>query len=103
VHTTHTANTHKTHKHQKTISNTNTLRVFTSNVRGIVKNWDSLSQVNLDKYDILLLQGAQAKMANKFFCLKSNVCKQTSQFMKIFVEKRLMLSLNPNLAFKTSN
>jgi len=29
--------------------------VFTSNVRGIVKNWDSFLQVNLDKYDILLL------------------------------------------------
>ncbi len=29
--------------------------MFTSNVQRIVKNWDSLSQVNLNKYDILLL------------------------------------------------
>ncbi len=31
------------------------LRVLTSNVRGVIKNWDSIKQLNLDNYDILLL------------------------------------------------
>ena len=30
------------------------LQIFTSNVRGIVKNWDKLSQINFDNYDLLL-------------------------------------------------
>ncbi len=51
----------------------------------------------------LHIQGAQAKMANEKICVKFNICKQTSQFMKFFVEKRLMLSLNPHLVFKTQN
>ena len=30
------------------------LRVLTSNVRGVIKNWDSIKQLNLNNYDILL-------------------------------------------------
>ena len=30
------------------------LRIFNSNVRGILKNWNSIKQIELDKYDILL-------------------------------------------------
>ena len=30
------------------------IRVFTSNVRGIVNNWDAIKQINLKQYDILL-------------------------------------------------
>ncbi len=49
------------------------------------------------------VQGAKAKMANDKIGLKFNIYKISSQFPKFFVEKRLMLSLNPNLAFKTPN
>ena len=30
------------------------LRIFSSNVRGIVNNWDAIKQIKLDQYDILL-------------------------------------------------
>ncbi len=55
----------------------------------------------MKKVNTILIQGAQAKMANDKICLKFNIYKKTSQFTKFFVEKRLMLSFNPNLAFKT--
>ena len=32
-----------------------TIRVFTSNVRGVVKNWDAIKKINLKDYDIILL------------------------------------------------
>lgn len=53
MHTTHT-----TTQTPNTISNNltlNTLRVFTTNVRGLIKNWNGLKQLNLDNYDIILL------------------------------------------------
>ncbi len=49
--------------HIITISNTQTssirrqrsnIRVFTSNVRGVIKNWDAIKQIKQSKYDILL-------------------------------------------------
>ncbi len=33
---------------------TQSLRIFTSNVRGIVKNWKTIKQIKLENYDILL-------------------------------------------------
>ena len=53
MHTTHT-----TTQTPNTISNNltlNTLRVFTTNVRGLIKNWNGLKQLNLDNYDLILL------------------------------------------------
>ncbi len=37
------------------INQHDTLRVFTSNVRGVIKNWDSIKQIKLDNYDLILL------------------------------------------------
>ena len=53
MHTTHT-----TTQTTNTITNNhtlNTLRVFTTNVRGLVKNWNGIKQLNLENYDIILL------------------------------------------------
>ena len=46
----------RTHTHTHTLAPKQQapLRLFTSNVRGIVKHWDVIKQINFDKYDILL-------------------------------------------------
>ena len=46
---THNTQTHDTHNQQS-----NSLRVFSSNVRGLVKNWDAVKQINTQNYDLLL-------------------------------------------------
>jgi hypothetical protein len=33
---------------------TQSLKIFTSNVRGLVKNWKSIKQIDLNRYDVLL-------------------------------------------------
>ena len=53
MHTTHTTTqTTNTINNKHTL---NTLRVFTTNVRGLVKNWNGIKQLNLENYDIVLL------------------------------------------------
>jgi len=55
---THTDTAKNTHTLKKTVTNNiikyNNLRVFTSNVRGLVRNWDAIQQIDTSKYDILL-------------------------------------------------
>ncbi len=47
-----------THTHTQTTQiqsdHSKSLRVFSSNVRGLIKHWDPISQINLNNYDILL-------------------------------------------------
>lgn len=45
------------HPHTTTTTPTSqslTLRIFTSNVRGLVRNWDSIKLLDLNSYDILI-------------------------------------------------
>ena len=51
MHTTHTTQTTNTNINYNTV---NKLRVFTTNVRGLIKNWNILNQIKFENYDILL-------------------------------------------------
>jgi len=46
----HTHITHQTNTSEQLI----TARIFTSNVRGLVKNWDKIKAIDLSKYDIIM-------------------------------------------------
>lgn len=57
------------------------LRIFTSNVRGVVKNWDAIKQLNLKKYDILLF--------NEIWQIREFECLQINEFKLANVTQRV--------------
>ncbi len=49
-------NTHETQTPNTnlTCNQSSSLKIFTSNVRGLIKHWDSIKQINYSKYDVLI-------------------------------------------------
>ena len=42
------------HTHYNTHTQSSSIRVFSSNVRGLVKSWDAIKQIDLTKYEVLM-------------------------------------------------
>jgi hypothetical protein len=52
-------------------SQSNSLKIFTSNVRGIVKNWSAIEQIDTNKYDVLLFNEIWQIKAFEFVKIKN--------------------------------